>query len=155
MAFTDAIFTKVNWRHAPGGHWIAAYPFVRVQQPSAFCGVSSVPLGRGTVDATGLNAGFHETASADELRAYYAQVMDQHFLTTRCPEGAVRGRQQLAGTTLSRPRQEADRQVFRDPQPKSDYVGLNVDLDPAKLLTVKSTRSMALRPSPVDCHSPP
>lgn len=89
MAFTDALLshsdatvTLVDRRHAPGGHWIDAYPFVRLHQPSAFYGVSSVPLGRDTVDQTGINAGFHEAASADELRAYYAQVMDQHFLPT-------------------------------------------------------------------------
>lgn len=93
MAFTDALLshsgatvTLVDRRHAPGGHWIDAYPFVRLHQPSAFYGVSSVPLGRGTVDQTGLNAGFHEAAGADELRAYYTQVMDQHFL----PTGRVR-----------------------------------------------------------------
>jgi hypothetical protein len=93
MAFTDALLghsdatvTLVDRRHAPGGHWIDAYPFVRLHQPSAFYGVSSVPLGRGTVEATGIHAGFHEMASADDLRAYYAQVMDQHFL----PTGRVR-----------------------------------------------------------------
>ena len=93
MAFTDALLghsdatvTLVDRRHAPGGHWIDAYPFVRLHQPSAFYGVSSVPLGRGTVDAAGMHAGFHEAASADELRAYYGQVMDQHFL----PTGRVR-----------------------------------------------------------------
>ena len=89
MAFTDALLshsdasvTMVDRRHAPGGHWIDAYPFVRLHQPSAFYGVSSVPLGRNTVDQTGINAGFHEAAGADELRMYYAQVMDQHFLPT-------------------------------------------------------------------------
>ena len=89
MAFTDALLTHgdarvtlVDRRHAPGGHWIDAYPFVRLHQPSAFYGVSSVPLGSGSVDRSGLNAGFHEAAGADELRAYYARVMDQHFLPT-------------------------------------------------------------------------
>jgi len=89
MAFTDALLshsdatvTLVDRRHAPGGHWIEAYSFVRLHQPSAFYGVSSVPLGRGTVNPSGVNAGFHEQASADELRAYYTQVLDQHFLPT-------------------------------------------------------------------------
>lgn len=93
MAFTDALLsqsdatvTLVDRRHVPGGHWIDAYPFVRLHQPSAFYGVSSVPLGRDAVDQSGVNAGFHEMASADELRAYYARVMDQHFL----PTGRVR-----------------------------------------------------------------
>ena len=89
MAFTDSLLshsgatvTLVDRRHAPGGHWIDAYLFVRLHQPSAFYGVSSVPLGRGTVDQSGINAGFHGAAGADELRAYYAQVMDQHSLPT-------------------------------------------------------------------------
>ena len=53
MAFTDALLehsdatvTIVDRRHAPGGHWIDAYPYVRLHQPSAFYGVGSVPLGR-------------------------------------------------------------------------------------------------------------
>jgi hypothetical protein len=89
MAFTDALLSHsdatvalVDRRHAPGGHWIDAYPFVRLHQPSAFYGVPSVPLGRDTVDQAGINSGFYEAAGADELRAYYARVMDQHFLPT-------------------------------------------------------------------------
>jgi len=89
MAFTDSLLshssatvTLVDRRHAPGGHWADAYPFVRLHQPSAFYGVSSVPLGNGALHAGGLHSGFHEMASADELRAYYVQVMDQHFLPT-------------------------------------------------------------------------
>ncbi len=93
MAFTDALLghsdatvTLVDRRHAPGGHWIDAYPFVRLHQPSAFYGVSSVPLGLDGLDQSGINAGFHAMASADELCAYYAMVMDRHFL----PSGRVR-----------------------------------------------------------------
>jgi hypothetical protein len=93
MAFADALLSHseasvilVDKRHAPGGHWIDAYPFVRLHQPSAFYGVSSVPLGRDQVDPSGLHAGFHEAAGADELRAYYAEVMDRHLL----PTGRVR-----------------------------------------------------------------
>jgi hypothetical protein len=93
MAFTDALLahsdatvTIVDRRHAPGGHWIDAYPFVRLHQPSSFYGVASVPLGTDAIDRSGLNEGFYELASADELRAYYMQVMQQHFL----PTGRVR-----------------------------------------------------------------
>lgn len=82
LSHSDATVTLVDRRHAPGGHWVDAYPFVHLHQPSAFYGVSSVPLGRGTVDGSGINAGFHEAAGADELRAYYAHVMDRHFLRT-------------------------------------------------------------------------
>jgi cation diffusion facilitator CzcD-associated flavoprotein CzcO len=34
----------VDRRHAPGGHWLEAYPFVRLHQPSAYYGVNSLPL---------------------------------------------------------------------------------------------------------------
>ena len=89
MTLTDALLqhsnatvTLIDRRHAPGGHWLDAYPFVRLHQPSAFYGVDSVPLGKDAIDRAGLNAGFYETASADELRAYFAHVMQEHFLPT-------------------------------------------------------------------------
>lgn len=93
MAFTDALLahseatvTIVDRRHAPGGHWIDAYPYVRLHQPSALYGVSSVPLGQDAIDVAGTNAGYYELAGADELRAYFAHVMQRHFL----PGGRVR-----------------------------------------------------------------
>jgi hypothetical protein len=89
MAFTDALLTHsdatvtlVDRRHAPGGQWLDAYPFVRLHQPSAFYGVDSVPLGQDAIDSLGANAGFYERAGADELRAYYERVMHRHFLPT-------------------------------------------------------------------------
>lgn len=93
MAFTDALLahsdatvTIVDRRHAPGGHWIDAYPYVQLHQPSTFYGVDSVPLGQDVIDTVGTNAGFYELAGADELRAYYERVMHHHFL----PTGRVR-----------------------------------------------------------------
>jgi hypothetical protein len=86
LAHSDATITIVDRRHAPGGHWIDAYPYVRLHQPSAFYGVSSVPLGRDARDAFGTNAGYYEQAGADEIRAYFADVMHRHFL----PTGRVR-----------------------------------------------------------------
>lgn len=93
MAFTDSLLdhsdatvTIVDRHHAPGGHWQDAYPFVRLHQPSAFYGVSSVPLGHDYVDESGTNAGYYELANADEIRAYFANVMHRKFL----PSGRVR-----------------------------------------------------------------
>lgn len=93
MAFTDALLAHsdatvaiVDRRHAPGGHWVDAYPFVRLHQPAAFYGVASVPLGVDEVESHGTNAGFYDLSSADELRAYFARVMTRHFL----PTGRVR-----------------------------------------------------------------
>ena len=82
----NATVTLVDRRHATGGHWLDAYPFVRLHQASAFYGVDSVPLGTDAIDRSGLNAGFYERAGADELRAYFAHVMQEHFL----PTGRVR-----------------------------------------------------------------
>lgn len=86
LAHSDATLTIVDRRHSPGGHWRDAYPFVRLHQPSAFYGVTSVPLGEDRVDAIGTNAGFYELAGSDEIRAYYERVMLRHFL----PTGRVR-----------------------------------------------------------------
>lgn len=88
MAFVDAVLSgspgarvvMVDRRHGPGGHWLDAYPFVRLHQPSANYGVASRPLGEDRIDAAGINAGFYERASADEICDYYARVMEQDFV---------------------------------------------------------------------------
>jgi hypothetical protein len=86
LSHSDAAVTIVDRRHAPGGHWVDAYPYVRLHQPSAFYGVDSVPLGQDSIDGAGTNAGFYELAGADEVRAYFERVMHRHFL----PTGRVR-----------------------------------------------------------------
>lgn len=86
LTHSDATLTMVDRRHAPGGHWIDAYPYVRLHQPSAFYGVSSVPLGQDVLDMAGTNNGFYELAGPDEIRDYFAKVMQRRFL----PSGRVR-----------------------------------------------------------------
>jgi len=93
MAFADALVTDsdakvlmVDRRHAPGGHWHDAYPFVRLHQPSAYYGVNSLPLGSETIDRHGPNRGFYERASAPEICAYYDRVMQKRLM----PSGQVR-----------------------------------------------------------------
>ena len=76
MAFTDALIEKadakvvmVDRRHSVGGHWLDAYPFVRLHQASAFYGVASTPLGLGRVQQEGPEVGLHERATgAGDLR---------------------------------------------------------------------------------------
>lgn len=87
MAFTDAVIdhadvhvTIVDRRHAPGGHWQDAYPFVRLHQASLFYGVASTVLGDGAIQQEGPEAGLHERAGADQIRAYYDDVMQRRFL---------------------------------------------------------------------------
>jgi hypothetical protein len=87
MAFADSLIdashadiVMVDERHAPGGHWLEAYPFVRLHQPSSFYGVNSLPLGAETIDRDGPNAGFYQRASAPEICAYYERVMRERLL---------------------------------------------------------------------------
>jgi hypothetical protein len=86
VAETDADVIVVDRRHAPGGHWLDAYPFVRLHQPSANYGVTSRTLGHDRIDEVGPNAGFYERASAAEICDYYQRVLDE----TLVPTGRVR-----------------------------------------------------------------
>ena len=87
MAFTDALIdhadvdvVMVDRRHGVGGHWLGAYPFVRLHQASAFYGVASTLLGGGRVQQDGPEAGLHERATAPEICAYYARVLRERML---------------------------------------------------------------------------
>jgi hypothetical protein len=89
MAFVDTLLQHsrhnvilVDRRHAPGGHWLDAYPFVRLHQPSAIYGVESMPLGMDRIDSGGPNAGYYERASAAEICAYYERVLQDRMLAT-------------------------------------------------------------------------
>ena len=89
MAFTDALIDHadvrvalVERRHSVGGHWLGAYPFVRLHQASAFYGVSSTLLGGGRVQHDGPEAGLHERATAPEICAYYARVLADRMLAS-------------------------------------------------------------------------
>lgn len=82
MAFADAVtdhadvrVALVDRRHGPGGHWLDAYPFVRLHQASCFYGVASTVLGTGSIQSDGPEAGLHERATAAEIRAYYERVL--------------------------------------------------------------------------------
>jgi hypothetical protein len=84
MAFTDALIDHadvrvalVDRRHGVGGHWLEAYPFVRLHQASAFYGVPSTLLGAGRLQEHGPEKGLQERASAPEICAYYANVAER------------------------------------------------------------------------------
>src|SRR6478609_2742840 len=84
MAFTDALtdhadvrVALVERRHSPGGHWLEAYPFVRLHQASAFYGVASTLLGGGQLQQSGPEEGLQERASQSEICAYYARMRDR------------------------------------------------------------------------------
>ncbi len=42
--------TLIDRRPGSGGHWLDAYPFVRLHTPSAYYGVNSLALGEDRID---------------------------------------------------------------------------------------------------------
>ena len=89
MAFTDALIASsdarvilVDRRPGVGGHWLDAYPFVRLHQASVFYGVASTPLGGGRIQHEGPEAGLHERATVSEICAYYERILNERFLAS-------------------------------------------------------------------------
>ena len=87
MAFTDALIDRadvkvalVDRRHGVGGHWLEAYPFVRLHQSSSFYGVASTVLGGGRKQKTGPEAGLDERADQPKICAYFADVLADRML---------------------------------------------------------------------------
>ena len=87
MAFTDALIDHtdarvalVDRRHSAGGHWLEAYPFVRLHQASAFYGVASTLLGGGRLQQHGPETGLQERATVSEITAYYGNVLTERML---------------------------------------------------------------------------
>ncbi len=82
LAFADALVaeaenvevTVIDRQQAPGGHWLHAYPFVRLHTPSAYYGVNSLGLGEDRIDQIGENAGYYERATGDQVCAHFAQA---------------------------------------------------------------------------------
>jgi hypothetical protein len=90
LAFADTLVTEadvdvtlIDRQSAPGGHWLHAYPFVRLHTPSAYYGVNSLSLGRDRIDQSGENAGFYERATGDEVRDYFAEAATRLIDTGR------------------------------------------------------------------------
>lgn len=89
MAFTDALVDHadvrvalVDRRHAAGGHWLSAYPFVRLHQSSTFYGVPSTVLGGG-LQVHGPEAGLNERADQPAITAYYSRQLQRLVDTGR------------------------------------------------------------------------
>ena len=89
MSFVDSLLTHsdadvviVDRRHRPGGHWVDAYPFVRLHQPSANYGVASRQLGSNRIEEHGINAGFYEQATSQGICDYYHRVMEEQFVAS-------------------------------------------------------------------------
>ena len=78
---TDVVL--VDRRHAAGGHWLDAYPFVQLHQASLFYGVASTQLGNASIQTDGPEVGLHERARRSEILAYYDDILLRRFRATR------------------------------------------------------------------------
>ena len=88
MAFTDALIdhadvrvAMVDRRQTVGGHWLEAYPFVRLHQASQFYGVASTVLGGG-IQQDGPEAGLNERADQPSICGYYDDVLTSRMLAS-------------------------------------------------------------------------
>src|SRR5690242_17126658 len=86
MGFTDALVDHadvrvalVDRRHGAGGHWLGAYPFVRLHQSSTFYGVASTVLG-GHVQTEGPEKGLYERADQPTICAYYDDLLTEKMV---------------------------------------------------------------------------
>ncbi len=102
LAFADALLaeaavevTVIDRRETAGGHWMDAYPFVRLHTPSAYYGVDSAPLGEDRVDQVGENAGFYERATGDQVSRYFVEAASRLTDTGRCR--VLTGHEHLGG----------------------------------------------------------
>jgi hypothetical protein len=91
LAFADTLVaeaqnvevTVIDRQHAPGGHWLHAYPFVRLHTPSSYYGVDSLALGQDRIDRVGENAGYYERATGEEVREHFAEAASRLTQTGR------------------------------------------------------------------------
>src|SRR3954454_24533542 len=89
MAFTDALVDHadvrvalVDRRSAAGGHWLNAYPFVRLHQSSTFYGAASTLLGGGRIQVDGPEKGLHERADQATVGAYYRALLADRMVAS-------------------------------------------------------------------------
>ncbi|MES2905115.1 MAG: NAD(P)-binding protein [Pseudomonadota bacterium] len=82
LTSSDAHITLVDKRHAPGGHWNDAYPFVRLHQPSSFYGVQSRELSDFQIDESGPNKGFMTLADGPQIVHYLHGLMRERLLAS-------------------------------------------------------------------------
>jgi len=104
IAFTDSLVDHsrarvavVDSRHAVGGHWLEAYPFVRLHQASPFYGVASEVLG-GELQSTGPEAGLQARAAQPQIVDYYQRARDR--LVERADVEILTSTRYLGGRSL-------------------------------------------------------
>jgi hypothetical protein len=146
LAFADEMLTRsdehivlVDKRHAPGGHWNDAYPFVRLHQPSSFYGVESRELSDFRIDENGPNKGFMSLAEGPEIVHYLHSVMRERLLPSGrvsyfplsevTPEGAIRSRLSGQVTEVRVRKKIVDASYYTNEVPQTHIRKFNVAQD--------------------------
>jgi hypothetical protein len=162
LAFVDSLIAHskadvimVDRRHAPGGHWLDAYPFVQLHIPSVLYGVSSVPLGADRVQQDGFDRGMYERATWPEICRYHERVMQERLLPTgqvrhfpRCEYLGARRFRSLEGGTqyeVRVRRKVVDATVLASPVPANTPAPFQVAAD-ARCVTSRDLASLRERP---------
>jgi len=144
MAFVDALIDRsdarvlmIDRRDRPGGHWLDAYPFVQLHQPSRYYGVDSTALGQDRTATDGPEAGFTERATGAEISSYFDDVMRHRLLASGRVEfvpmsdylGDARFRSRLSGrvTEVSVGRRVVDATYMASRVPATDPPPFAVD----------------------------
>lgn len=78
LSFVDTLLTElpetkvilIDKKEGPGGHWINAYGFVRLHQPSRFYGIASAKLEGDSVPP------FKHRANKNEILEYFRRFVD-------------------------------------------------------------------------------
>ncbi|MEO0435908.1 MAG: hypothetical protein AAF098_03270 [Pseudomonadota bacterium] len=158
LGFADRMLTNSNAtmaiidrRPLPSGHWVDAYPFVRLHAPSVLYGVDSMPLGHDELDKEGLNAGLGHCARGAEIIAHYEHCLYERLI----PSGRVRylpAHEMSAEGTVRRciddvevainARKVVDASYFTNSVPKTDPPPFPV-ADDAKLICPHELPQMA------------
>jgi len=91
MSFVDTILTEnakatlilVDRNKGPGGHWVHAYPFCKLHQPSCNYGVNSTTLGKNINKKGNERYDTSDRATGQEVVEYYQEVREKFEATGR------------------------------------------------------------------------
>ncbi len=105
-AFTDELIRHnkkatviiVDRNYRLGGHWVHAYPYVRLHQPAQFYGVNSLQLGNNSTDLS----------SKPEILAYYDKVLKNLLASGRV---TFLGKHNYIGNHQVTPLEETDKVI--------------------------------------------
>ncbi|QZY27876.1 NAD(P)-binding protein [Nocardioides coralli] len=155
---SDADVVMVDRRHAPGGHWLDAYPFVRLHQPSEWYGVGSTALDDDRREVDGPEQGYYSRVGGGDLVTYFDRVMRDRFLpsgrvrflpmTEHLPPGRLRSLLGGRETTVHVRRAVVDATYTHSENPESYPPPFEVDVG-ARLLTPSALTRLRATPEAV------